>query len=172
MVEITSKSAREEIESIQRALSSYFASLGQTVFFFERKIITEGTSHAHYECIPISENPSLSLSELIQTEGAKTNMTFTSFSTFSALQTSLLSLSGQVQYFYAEIRHGADNSETTYLLSILEGRTYLFFGRHIAALVYAQPDRKDWKFCITSTSEEMNLATRFKGHFKPFDPLC
>lgn len=158
-----SSTAWKEIDRFKAALREHFAAQDKELLVFDRNTTTISTTHCHLQCIGVPRAKAAAARQIFEAEGEKYNVKFEELGP----EDELPARTGGKLFFYAEVPDGQGG--TARLLSVVDGKHYVQFGRHAAACVVGQPRRSNWKFCVVPKAEEDELTQAFKQTWRPFD---
>jgi diadenosine tetraphosphate (Ap4A) HIT family hydrolase len=153
----------EEINKFKQALKKMFASQNKEIILFDRNIATIGATHTHLQIVPVPKTNATHAREIFEQEGAKYNVKFEVIQEDEDLH----KVTDGREYFYAEVPDGKRGHVR--LIHIVQEKQYMQFGRHAAAMVLEMPRHANWKYCVVSKEEEIEMTQTFKKMFQPYD---
>ena len=156
---ILPKEVMEEMNLYKDAIGRYYASTDRVPVFFERNY---KTSHCQLQVIPVHKNQAPDLKETFMEMAECNNFKISELPTHTDLRQ--IAKPG-VLYFYVELPSGEK------LYYRIKKDFPLQFGREVLASdrILDLSDKVDWKDCQMDKEEEIELATRIRKEFQPFD---
>ncbi|XP_029051713.1 CWF19-like protein 1 [Osmia bicornis bicornis] len=156
---ILPKEVKEEMALYKDSITKYYATMDCVPVFFERNY---KTSHCQLQSVPVHKNQAPALKETFQEMAECNNFEITELPPHADLQQ--IAKPG-VLYFYAELPDG------TKLYHRIKKDFPLQFGREVLACdrILDINDKVDWKDCQLDKEEEIELASRIRRNFQPFD---
>lgn len=152
---------QKEVECYKAAITNFYKRNDKVPVFFERNY---KTSHMQIQAVPISNNTTTALSQLLKMEGESRGLYLHELEKYVRCDQVL---PANVPYFIIELPNG----KTFYTKINGKNGFPLNFAREILVMgpILNMNNRAEWRDCILSTGEEIKLVERIRSDFEPFD---
>ena len=150
-VELPEKLKEHACEFIRKALAFF----GSNLVYYERWIPMGSANHMQIHCVPLEEQ--VDWIDIVKAKGRSVGVEFMVIQNYYQVAEKMNGLCNRVSYLYISVPSG---SKRVHLLGM--GKLDLTFPREIICQGIYQPDRIDWRKCVSEKDSEEASALEMR----------